>query len=88
MGPLSLNWDRWNELTKTWDEIHRVFRINCTILYDNEKILKESIQIAHRYQLFAHDAFIVAFALSNGIYNIASNDKDFLRVEDVTIWRP
>lgn len=76
------------ELRKTWDEINRVFRINCIILYDNEIILKQSLQIAQRFQLLAHDAYIVAFAQSNNISHIASNDNDFLRVRDMTIWKP
>lgn len=76
------------KLSKTWNEIQRIFHINCTILYDNELILKQSLQIAQRYQLLAHDAYIVAFAQSNDICHIASNDKDFLRVREVTIWSP
>lgn len=77
-----------NEIQKSWDLINGIFLINCSILYENEEILKNALVIAKKFQLLINDANIVAFAQSNQIAHLASNDKDFCRVNDLTIWKP
>ena len=77
-----------NELSKTWTEIERIFKINCTILHDNPKIVRDSITLSRTCQLFCKDATIVASAQSGKISHIASNDKDFSRVPGLTVWKP
>ena len=77
-----------DEVHKSWDVINGIFEINCSILYENEEILKSAQIIAKKYRLLINDAYIVAFAQSNQIKHLASNDNDFNRVNDLTIWRP
>ena len=77
-----------NELSKTWIEIQRLFKINCTILYDNPEMVRDSIPISRNFQLFTKDAYIVSCAQFNKISHIASNDKDFSRVPWLSVWKP
>ena len=77
-----------NELSKTWTEIGRLFKINCTILYDNPEIVRDSIQISRNFQLFTKDAYIASYAQFYKISHIASNDKDFSRVPWLSVWKP
>ena len=77
-----------NELSKTWTEIQRLFKINCTILYDNPEIMRDSIPISRNFQLFTKDAYIASCAQFYKISHIASNDKDFSRVPWLSVWKP
>jgi predicted nucleic acid-binding protein len=77
-----------NELSKTWIEIQRIFKINCTILYDNPETMRDSIPISRNFQLFTKDAYIASCAQFYKISHIASNDKDFSRVPWLSVWKP
>ena len=77
-----------NNVSKTWTEIQRLFTINCTILYDNPDMVRNSIPVSRDFQLFTKDAYIASYAQSNKIPHIASNDKDFSRVPWLTVWKP
>jgi len=77
-----------NNASRTWTEIQRLFNINCTLLYDNPDIVKNSIPISRDFQLFTKDAYIASYAQFNKIPHIASNDKDFSRVPWLTVWKP
>ena len=77
-----------NELSKTWTEIQRLFKINCSILYDNLEMIRDSIPISRNFQLFTKDAYIASSAQFYKISHIASNDKDFSRVPSVSVWKP
>ena len=77
-----------NRVSKTWTEIQRLFNINCTILYDNPDMVRNSLPISRDFQLFTKDAYIASYAQSNKIPHIASNDKDFSRVPWLTVWKP
>jgi predicted nucleic acid-binding protein len=76
------------ELSKTWIEIERIFKINCTILYDNPEIVRNSFLISRDFQLFTKDASIASYAQFYKISHIASNDNDFSRVPFLTVWKP
>ena len=75
-------------VSRTWTEIQRLFNINCTILYDNPDMVRNSIPISRDFQLFTKDAYIASYAQFNKIPYIASNDKDFSRVPWLTVWKP
>jgi len=77
-----------NDLSKTWTEILRLFNINCSILYDNFEIVKNSFSISHDFHLLTKDAYIASFAQSHQIAHTASNDKDFFRVPWLSVWKP
>ena len=77
-----------NELSKTWMEIQRIFKINCTILHDNPEIVRDSVSISRNFQLFTKDAYIASYAQFYKISHIASNDKDFSRIPGLSVWKP
>jgi predicted nucleic acid-binding protein len=49
---------------------------------------KEIVEFVSRYSLLPNDAFHVAAMRKNMIENIATNDKDFERVEWINVWKP
>jgi predicted nucleic acid-binding protein len=77
-----------SDLSRTWTEIRRLFTINCSILYDNPEIVRNSFSISHDFFLLTKDAYIASFAQSHQIAHIATNDKDFFRVPWLSVWRP
>jgi predicted nucleic acid-binding protein len=77
-----------DNVSRTWTEIQRLFNINCTLLYDNPDIVKNSLPISRDFQLFTKDAYIASYAQFNKIPHIASNDKDFSRVPWLSVWKP
>ena len=71
-----------------WDELDRIFEMRFVILEEKFETFKESVSISRRYSLLAKDAYIVSFAKSYGITNIATNDSDFERVDWIKVWKP
>lgn len=49
---------------------------------------KKIVEFISRYSLLPNDAIHVATMKRHGIENIATNDKDFERVEWVNVWKP
>lgn len=60
-----------DEVHKSWDVINGIFEINCSILYENEEILKSALIISKKYRLLINDAYIVAFTQSYQIKHLA-----------------
>ena len=50
--------------------------------------VEESYRLIGRYQLLTNDALHAACCKTNGIENIATNDSDFERVENLKVWKP
>ena len=71
-----------------WEELDRIFKMHFTILEEKPKTFAESIQISRKYSLLAKDAYITSFAKSYGITNIATNDRDYEKVEWLNVWKP
>jgi predicted nucleic acid-binding protein len=44
--------------------------------------------LSSRYGLFISDATHLAVMKMNGISNIATNDNDFQRIDDINIYKP
>lgn len=42
-----------NEIQKSWDLINGIFSINCSIICENEEILKNALVIAKKFQLLS-----------------------------------
>lgn len=49
---------------------------------------KEIVEFISRYSLLPNDAIHVATMKRHRIENIATNDKDFERVEWINVWKP
>jgi hypothetical protein len=41
-----------NSVSRTWTEIQRLFNINCTLLYDNPDMVRNSIPISRDFFAF------------------------------------
>ncbi len=44
--------------------------------------------LSRRYRLLTNDALIVATMTRHRLAHLASNDADFERVHDLTVWKP
>jgi predicted nucleic acid-binding protein len=76
-------------LDSSWKDIDRIQEIeNLTVVGISPDVFKNSINIAKKNMLLAHDAQHVAVMKYESISNIASNDGDFERVEGITVWKP
>lgn len=64
-----------------------LFKVFC-ILPISELETEKSYEVIKEYALLTNDALHVATMKQHGITNIATNDKDFERVEWVTVWIP
>ena len=47
----------------------------------------QAVELGQRHHLLTNDAFIVAAMRTHHLSHIATNDRDFSRVPDLTIWR-
>jgi len=78
-----------NRLSKYRKALDLIYRLsNLTILEVNDVIFRQSHAYISKYHLLSSDAVHVATGLTNNIRNMATNDKDFKRVKDLTIWAP
>ena len=51
-------------------------------------VVDEAQRLSHALGLLTTDAIIVATMRRRGLAHLASNDRDFLRVPGLTLWRP
>lgn len=86
---LKKNYQTINKLSNYRKALDLVYRLsNLAILEVNGAIFRQSHIYISKYRLLASDAVHVATSLANNIKNMATNDKDFKRVKDLTIWVP
>lgn len=71
-----------------WEELDRIYKMRFIVLEEITNTFKDSVSLARRYSLLAKDAYIVSFAKSYEITDIATNDPDFERVEWLKVWKP
>lgn len=71
-----------------WEELNKIFEMQFILLKEKSDTFRESLSISQKYSLLAKDAYIVSFAKSYEIGNIATNDSDFERVEWIKVWKP
>ena len=76
-------------LSNSWKDIDRIQEIeNLTVCGISPDVFKNSIIVAKSNLLLMHDALHIAVMKYEAISDIASNDNDFERIEDITIWKP
>ncbi len=61
---------------------------NLTILEVDNAVFKHSQSLIREYQLLSTDAIHAATCLAYNLRHLATNDKDFKRVKELTIWSP
>jgi len=69
------------------DKASELFEI-FNIISISKSEIKECYKAIKDYALLTNDAFHVSAMKKNMIENIATNDKDFERVEWINIWKP
>jgi len=49
---------------------------------------KHASEIGQKYLLLPSDAIHASVMEKNKIHNIATRDRDFERIDDITVWKP
>jgi len=62
--------------------------LGLKILEIRDKDLDVAIHLAKKWGIITADAFHLAVMQRKGIVQLVSDDSDFERVKDVTLWRP
>lgn len=77
------------ELKKAWNALEVINQIeNLRIEEIDRQILMDAVEFSKKYGLLSNDAFHVAVMKKYGVKNIATNDKDFERVDWIKVWKP
>ena len=75
-------------LTQAHALIRHIPSWGIRILPLRRRELAEAISLSIRYHLLATDSLILATMQTHRLTHLASNDRDFLRVPGLTVWRP
>ena len=77
-----------SSLTRVW-KTYAVIRAYPLVIYSIDKATMDmATDLSSRYGLFISDATHLAVMKMNGISNIATNDNDFQRIDDINIYKP
>ena len=71
-----------------WREMDIIESSNIIILKNESSVFPDFVEISRIYNLMATDAMHVSVMKKHGITNIATNDRDFKRVEWLKVWKP
>jgi predicted nucleic acid-binding protein len=71
-----------------WREMDIIESSNIIILKNESSVFPDFVEISRIYNLMATDAMHVSVMKKHGITNIATNDRDFERVEWLKVWKP
>jgi predicted nucleic acid-binding protein len=86
---LKKNWEIVKELNKAGGAILNINAIeNLEIVEMDRKLFGIALEYSKKYGLLSNDAVHLATMKRYGITNIATNDRDFERVEWLNIWKP
>jgi len=75
-------------LSKVWMTYAAIKDYPIKICSCDESVLDMAVGLSNKYGLLISDATHLAVIKSEGISNIATNDSDFQRIEDLTVYRP
>ncbi len=68
--------------------LNHVPRLGVRIIPLRWRELRMAPELSHRYHLLTNDALIIATMHAHHVNHLASNDSDFRRVADITLWKP
>jgi uncharacterized protein len=80
--------DAVSSLTKCEDSIEEISDFNIEILPVGKDAIFESRAFRERYYLLTNDSLNLYAMKVNGLKDMATNDRDFERVEWIDIWKP
>jgi predicted nucleic acid-binding protein len=77
-----------SSLTRVW-KTYAVIRAYPLVIYSIDKATMDmATDLSSRYGLFISDATHLAVIKSEGISNIATNDTDFQRLNEIDVYKP
>ncbi len=74
--------------TRYWMRIEDIFKLNIRVLALGEARVRRAYRLRSAHGLLTNDSLIAAAAQERGIQNLATSDRDFERIEWLTIYRP
>lgn len=75
-------------LTDHWLNTQRVLALNLLFMPVNEAIIRNAQTVRQEAGLLTNDSMIVAAMCEYGLSFLASNDADFERVRNITVFKP
>ena len=75
-------------LTDYWLNTQRMLALNLLFMPVNETIIRNAQTVRQEAGLLTNDSMIVAGMREYGLSFLASNDSDFDRVRDITVFKP
>ena len=75
-------------LTDYWIDTQRILALNLLFMPVNETIIRNAQTVRQEAGLLTNDSMIVAGMREYGLSFLASNDADFDRVHDITVFKP
>jgi predicted nucleic acid-binding protein len=75
-------------LADYWLNTQRMLALNLLFLPVNETIIRNAQTVRQQAGLLTNDSMIVAGMREFGLSFLASNDSDFERVRDITVFKP
>ncbi len=83
------NPDAITELTAAWSAIDNIKEIeNLRIVGVGKDAFELALGYSKRYSLLSNDAVHLAIMKQEGVSTMASNDRDFVRVDWLKLWKP
>ena len=75
-------------MTDYWRNTQRILALNLLFLPVNEAIVSGAQAVRAEAGLLTNDSMIVACTREYGLSFLASNDADFERVREITVFKP
>ena len=75
-------------MTDYWLNTRRMLALNLLFMPVNEAIIRNAQAVRQEAGLLTNDSMIVAGMREYGLSFLASNDSDFERVRDITVFKP
>jgi predicted nucleic acid-binding protein len=77
-----------SELSQVWKNYSDIKEYPVIVCDFDEEIMDKAVELSNRHGLLISDASHLAIMKDQGITNIATNDRDFERVEWIEVWKP
>jgi predicted nucleic acid-binding protein len=75
-------------LSQVWKAYSVIKDYPIIIISCDESVLDIAVDLSNKYGLLISDATHLAVIKSEGISNIATNDSDFQRLDEIDIYKP
>lgn len=85
---LKLNPGKISGLSRVWRTYSAIKDYPIKICSCDESVLDMAVGLSSKYGLLISDANHLAVMKSEGISNIATNDSDFQRIDEINIYKP